>query len=338
MPDSSWLRIKERRHVLEVLYYSIVPSVAMDNGKIERDETTSVRQVPDTSSVRQVLNSAWKAVSSLNVGPVRRLTALPQRVFKGRIVQVLVKLPMRLLSSLGNLPILRALKGPLTLIFGAVKEELDEEGDGKGEGGRSSIEIPPTRDELKVPSVADLISSGVKFLPTDGDLTAIRFDTKTATLYLLKVRLDNNSEVLLRNLVAFEASAAPGALIFTRYTDFMNGIVDTDEDVRLLRNSGIIYNHLADDGKVASLWNGMGKCVKLTKVKYLDKVIADVNKHYNRRLIVEVMEYVNKYIFGSWQLLTLVAAGIFLILTFLQSFCSVYDCKKWWNDPKFMQD
>ncbi|GLJ14861.1 hypothetical protein SUGI_0241760 [Cryptomeria japonica] len=65
-------------------------------------------------------------------------------------------------------------------------------------------------------------------------------------------RFDFLTEVVLRNLVAFEASAAPGALIFTRYTDFMNGIIDIDEDVRLLTKSGILFNHLADGGQVAS--------------------------------------------------------------------------------------
>lgn len=142
------------------------------------------------------------------------------------------------------------------------RDEKDEEKD--EESGYSSTETPPTRDELAIPSVSDLYSAGVKFLPTEGDVTTIRFDQTTATLYLPKLRLDSNTEVVLRNLVAFEASAAPGALICTRYTYFMNGIIDSDEDVRLLRKSGIIHNHVADDGKVPSLWNGLGKCVKLT--------------------------------------------------------------------------
>ncbi|GLJ35888.1 hypothetical protein SUGI_0720200 [Cryptomeria japonica] len=202
MPDSSRLRIKETGHVLEVLYYSVVPTEAMGEGNKEGDETKR-ESLPDTSFVRQALNSAWTAVSSLNVGPVRSLTALLKRLFKGRIVKFAVRLPMRLLSCLGNLKILRVFKGPLTLLFGSDKEEKekDEEGDEKGEeagGGGSSFETPPTRDELKVPSVADLYLAGVKFLPTDEDLTTIRFDTTTATLYLPKVKLDANSEVVLR--------------------------------------------------------------------------------------------------------------------------------------------
>jgi hypothetical protein len=130
--------------------------------------------------------------------------------------------------------------------------------------------------------------------------------------------LDTNTEVILRNLVALEASAAPGALVFTRYTDFMNGMIDSEEDVRLLRECGIISNHLQSDGEVASLWNSMGKCVRLTKVAYLDKVIKDINTYYNRKWNVVVVEFVNEHIFGSWKFLSLVAAAILLAVTCLQ--------------------
>ncbi|KAH9305869.1 hypothetical protein KI387_010273, partial [Taxus chinensis] len=264
------------------LYYSVVPAAAVDdkNDVLKRDDEDEKETLPETAYVTGAFKSAWKA---LNIDPVKRFTALSRRLF----IQFLMKLPMRLLSTLGNLPILRAFKGPLTLLFGLSAADKDEEKDGSG----SSVETPPTRDELDIPSIADLYSAGVKFVPTDGDLTTIRFDQTTANLYLPKLKLDVNTEVILRNLGAFEAAAAPGALIFTRYTDFMNGMIDTEEDVRLLRKSGIINNHLENDGKVASLWNGMGKCVKLSKVKYLDEVIADVNKHYNRRWNVAVTQY-----------------------------------------------
>ena len=201
-----------------------------------------------------------------------------------------------------------------------------------GEGKESSVRIiPPTRDELAIPSVADLCSSGLKFVPTNGDLTTIQFDTKTTTLYLPRVKLDSNTEVILRNLVAFEASAAPGALVFTRYTNFMNGMIDSEEDVRSLRESGIISNHLQNDEEVASLWNSMGKCVGLSKVEFLEKVIEDVNAYYNGKWKVAVVKFLKKHIYSSWKFLSLVAAVILLVVTCLQAFCSVYDCRKWSN-------
>jgi hypothetical protein len=58
--------------------------------------------------------------------------------------------------------------------------------------------------------------------------------------------------------------------------------------VKLLRQCGIINNHLQSDGEVASLWNNMGKCVHLTKVEYMDNVIEDVKRYYNRKWNVVV--------------------------------------------------
>ncbi|GLJ35877.1 hypothetical protein SUGI_0720060 [Cryptomeria japonica] len=320
MRDSSRLPIKQRGHILEVIYYSIVPAPGMEDSISKKNEDGNVT-LADSTYLTGALQALWKALSSIQIGVVELVSELSERVLNERTVQLVTALSKNLVSVLETLSIKR-------------RDETDEEKD--EERGFSSAETPPTRDELAIPSVSELYSAGVKILPTEGDLTTIRFDPTTATLHLPRVRLDCNTEVVLRNLVAFEASAAPGALIFTRYTDFMNGIIDTDEDVGLLRKSGIIYNHLADDGKVASLWNGLGKCVKLTKVKHLDQVIADVNKHYHKRWRVAVKKNISKYIFGSWKLLTVLAALILLLLSCFEAFCSVYECKQWWSNASLL--
>eukprot|EP01018_Ginkgo_biloba_P015759 Gb_28287 [translate_table: standard] len=226
------------------------------------------------------------------------------------------------------------LEGRLGFIFGnSGAKETDQPCMSNLQAQTSALKQAPLRDELDIPSVTLLGYAGINFAPTNGDLTTIRFDHTTTTLYLPPVTLDTNTEVILRNLVAFESSAAPGAMVFTRYTDFMNGIIDSAEDVNLLRKSGIIYNHMENDEEVASMWNGMGKCVRLTKVKHLDKVIADINAFYNIRWNVAIIESVNKYIFDSWQFLSFLAAAILLLLACFQAFCSVYNCKKkWMND------
>eukprot|EP01018_Ginkgo_biloba_P030079 Gb_36957 [translate_table: standard] len=337
LPKNLTDNLKHRGHILELLYYALVPICGEQDEKACEDK--GPKPSIDTKPVREAVMPLWRAFSSLNSGPVRRLLALPQRVMRGRPMQLVTKLPWRLLSTLGGLPVLRTFKGPLTFLF---KTSDGKEGDTKQEGRAGQRDktavTPPLRDELQIPCVADLYHAGVKFAPSDGDLTSIRFDWKTITLYLPEVRLDTNTEVILRNMVAFEASAAPGALVFTRYTDFMNGIIDTVEDVSLLRKSGIIYNHLQSDAEVASMWNSMGKCVRLTKVRFMDVVIADVNKYYNRRWNVAMAGYVKRYIFDSWQFLSLLAAIVLLSLTCLQSFCSVYDCKKWISETGFLQD
>ncbi|GLJ35900.1 hypothetical protein SUGI_0720340 [Cryptomeria japonica] len=318
---------REVSHILEALYFFLFTSPWKCDliGKGDEDE-----QKPslDRKSAAQEYSYLWKAFSSLDIGPIREFR---KRVLRQRVIQFLIKLPLRLLSVLSKLPVLRLFKEPLTSLFRS--NEAEKEGEGS-----SSVETPPTRDELAVPCVADLYAAGVKFLPTDGDLTTIHFHQASATLYLPKMRLDSNTEVIIRNLVAFEALVVPSDLSFIRYADFMNDIIDTDEDVRVLRERGIIYNHLENDGKVASLWNGMGKCVKLSKNKCSDKVIEDMNRYYKRTWSVAVVEYMKKYIFGSWSCLSLLAAIILLLLTCLEAFCSIYNCKRWMKDTNLFQE
>lgn len=94
--------------------------------------------------------------------------------------------------------------------------------------------------------------------------------------------------------------------------------------MKLLKEKGIILNHLNSDAEVAKLWNGMSKSIKLTKVPFLDKVIEDVNKHYSCRWRVKAAKFVEKYVFGSWPLLAFLATILLLAMTALQAFCSVY--------------
>ncbi|KAK9232423.1 hypothetical protein WN943_022669 [Citrus x changshan-huyou] len=164
-----------------------------------------------------------------------------------------------------------------------------EENKSDDEGSYSSnsdMNKPPLVEEITIPSVTELYKSSVSFSATNGNILTISFDTNTATLHLPSVSLDVNSKVILRNLVAYEASNASGTLVFTRYTELMNGIIDTEEDVKLLRRKGILLNRLKSDAEVADLWNGMSKSIKLTKVPHLNKVIEDVNNYYNNRLTV----------------------------------------------------
>ncbi|KAL5177028.1 putative UPF0481 protein [Glycine soja] len=94
----------------------------------------------------------------------------------------------------------------------------DKEATKADDGNLSSdnvINKPPLMEEI----------SGLCFIATNGDISTIGFDVKTVTLNLPTIGLDLNSEVLLRNLVAYEASTALGSLVFTRYTELMNGII-----------------------------------------------------------------------------------------------------------------
>jgi hypothetical protein len=194
-----------------------------------------------------------------------------------------------------------------------------------------SIVNSPLVQEIMIPSVEQLAGCGVRFVPAPEGMAGIAFDAATATLTLPVVRLDGNTEVILRNLVAYETAAVRGPLVLARYTELMNGIIDSDKDVKILRESGIIFNGMKSDKEAADMWNGMCRAVRPSKVPLMDGVIREVNAYRNRKASVKAKRLLKRYVFQSWKILTLLAAIVLLLMTALQTFCSLYDCKQWFG-------
>ncbi|XP_065866515.1 putative UPF0481 protein At3g02645 [Euphorbia lathyris] len=317
------VRVTDAAHLLDYLYHAMVPKIEAPQPEITEAEEGGFdhgNEDPisgNSSYIKDLFTEIWKIISKLQKGPFK----LVQKLLKSRALKVILKLPWKILSKLPGFSLLTQ---PVNILLMSEdnKEEIKPENDA------SNADKPPLVEEIAIPCVSELSKSGVRFLATTGNIKSVSFDPKTVTFHLPVVSLDGNTEVVLRNLVAYEASNASGPLVFTRYTELMNGIIDTDEDVKLLREKGIILNRLKSDKEVADVWNGMNKSIRLTKVPFLDKVIEDVNKHYNGRWKVKVGIFMKKYVFGSWQFLTLLAAVMLLILMTLQAFCSVYNCAR----------
>ncbi|XP_059643815.1 putative UPF0481 protein At3g02645 [Cornus florida] len=322
------VQVSKCSHLLDFLYHLIVPESE------QYHQSSEITEVPENQEdakkgeevsfgksshdVKQLLEVISNLLSKLNKGPVRLL----KRVIFSKPVKLILKLPWKIVS---NLPGIRILKQPIELLLSQVKEGKPEN---ESSASNDNINKAPLVVEITIPSITELFKAGVHLLPTNGSISTIRFDGKKVTLYLPMVTLDVNTQTVFRNLVAYEACNASGPLVFTRYTELMNGIVDNEEDAKLLREKGIILNHLKSEKEVANLWNGMSKSVRLTKVPRLDKVIEDVNKYYNGRWKVRVEKFMKIYVFASWRILTLLAAVLVLLMMALQAFCSVYTCSR----------
>ncbi|KAJ6829251.1 putative UPF0481 protein [Iris pallida] len=206
-------------HLLELLYYTIVPKqkelveettedvIDADEEEGGDDHEVEPKEVElgDTSHVKSVYNLFKNLAPGLG-GPL--IGSIRRAVVSGP-VRLLVKLPWKLVTAL---PIFSIIKQPVESYFSNMVGR--EKSDHKDQS--SHIDRPPLVEEIAVPSVADLVDAGVDFRPTAGGITSIAFDAKTVTMHLPVVTLDVNTEVLLRNLVAYEASAVSGPLVFTR--------------------------------------------------------------------------------------------------------------------------
>ncbi|KAJ0984799.1 hypothetical protein J5N97_003155 [Dioscorea zingiberensis] len=317
--------VTKHAHLLELLYSILVPKpleqpcevIDINEDQTDAVESNEKSSKDHSSHIKHFFSASWSAASGLNGSAIRYI----KQVLLSRPIKFLVKVPWKIIT---NLPGFSVLRKPVEHLFFSETSDKSKLED-------SNINKPPLIEEIMIPSVTELINAGISFSATKGNMTTIQFDVKTVTFYLPTVSLDINTEVILRNLVAYEASVASGPLVLTRYTELMNGIIDTDEDVKLLRERGIILNRMKSDDEVAKLWNSMSRSVRLTRVPFLDKVIEDVNRYHNSRWRVKTTKFMKKYVFGSWQFLTFLAAILLLLLTSLQAFCSVYSCARWFN-------
>ncbi|CAL5210564.1 unnamed protein product [Lathyrus oleraceus] len=334
------IKVSESAHLLDFFYDMIVPKLETDHDiaidvEIQEEEEQDHKgddenSKGETSYVKQSFNEIWKILSKLNKGPMQLL----KRALVSKPLKVLVKFPWKIIT---NLPGGKLLKQPIEYLFFS-KEKGDEENQ-ENETSSTFINKPPLIEEITIPCVKELVNSGVRFFPTnDGSITSISFDLKTRIFYLPIIGLDVNTEVFLRNLVAYESSVGSGPLVITRYTELMNGIIDSEDDAKILREKGIILNHLKSDKEVANMWNGMSKSLRLSRVLFLDETIEDVNKFYNSRMKVKMWKFMKSYVFGSWQILTFLAAIFLLLLMAVQAFCSVYTCSRFFESTLQQSD
>ncbi|XP_047339622.1 putative UPF0481 protein At3g02645 [Impatiens glandulifera] len=186
-------------------------------------------------------------------------------------------------------------------------------------------------EEIMIPTVTQLVDVGIQICPTNDGVRSIRFDVKERKFYLPIITLNNNSEVIMRNLVAYEASIESGPLVLVRYMELMHGIIDSPNDAMILRKSKVIINSLKNDEDAAELFNGVTKSIRLTTVPHIDKAIQDVNKYFNNVTRVRIYRRMKHTVYRSWKMLTVITVILLTLMMILQSFCSIYSCPRIFN-------
>ncbi|KAI3709369.1 hypothetical protein L2E82_39130 [Cichorium intybus] len=187
--------------------------------------------------------------------------------------------------------------------------------------------------EIDIPSVSRLAGTAkIEFSTTTGGIRDIEFDEEKLTFCLPVLELKSDSEVILRNLVAYEEllfkNGTATNLDFTEYVDFMCGIVDGVEDVKILREKNIILGDIEDE-EIVKLFNGITKSsakVDGQKSK-LQNTIQKVNNHYGNIPRIKVFRTAKMLFLASWKTLVVVFSILSILLLIYVGVCQVYECK-----------
>lgn len=168
---------------------------------------------------------------------------------------------------------------------------------------------------------AELRSKGVKFAAQALAFSEICFDDKSRTFYLPIIEMDGRTDTIMRNLLAFETLfCKEGSRPLMCYMDMMERLIDKADDVKVLRNAGIIYNHLGTDEAVAVVWNGMRNVLEEV-VEYgpIDTAIDGVTAFCKSRYRIMYTEFKRKYFSRPWLAAAFIGGCSSLLLSIFQT-------------------
>jgi hypothetical protein len=198
-------------------------------------------------------------------------------------------------------------------------------------GPPPSPESPPessTPPDDVILSAEELYEAGVRFKRSHtSSLLDIRF--RNGTLHLPLLVVDDTTEYMLLNLMAFERLHAGAGNDVTAYVFFMDNMVDSARDVALLASRRVLTNTVGSDKAVARLFNGLSRDVVLEPQSALDGVHREVNAYCRKRWNRWRANLVHTYFRSPWSFLSLAAAVFLLVMTVIQT---VYTVLPYYDD------
>ncbi|KAK1282546.1 hypothetical protein QJS10_CPB22g01292 [Acorus calamus] len=129
----------------------------------------------------------------------------------------------------------------------------------------------------------------------------------------------------LRNLIAFEQCFPDTNNEVTFFADFMDALIDTPRDVKVLQDAGILKIGLSNPEEVTHLFNQLCSHVYYDNSgSYLLEVYNRVNCYCDSRWHRYRAVLAHDYFRNPWTIISVVAAVILLVLTFLQTFYGMF--------------
>ncbi|XP_048133591.1 UPF0481 protein At3g47200-like [Rhodamnia argentea] len=189
---------------------------------------------------------------------------------------------------------------------------------------------PPSEseDEIKfIPSATELVAAGVKLKRgTSQRLFDIKF--KKGKLEIPRLKFYYSTESCFRNIIAFEQCYYQNDRYLIDYMTFMDHLVNTPDDAKLLINKGIIENWLGNENAAADLINTLCKeTFQRSSNTYFSSLRGELDAHCRKPHNKWKATFKRNYCSSPWAVLSIIAAVVLLTLTIVQTVCSLLSLK-----------
>ena len=176
----------------------------------------------------------------------------------------------------------------------------------------------------KVPGVMQLHKSGIRFKGCHGNSRSLTFDNKYGKLTFPRIYIDDGTELLFQNLIAYESSCYrkqrnnPRRHDIVSYLHFMDLLIDTPADVDMLVDKDIVRVMIDSNKQVALMFNRLcrrSRCVFTPQYFDTTKSLKHYCKQRTRRICIE---FYRSHLSRPWLITSLLAGiGLFLMTFFI---------------------
>ncbi|KAH0988084.1 hypothetical protein GBA52_015261 [Prunus armeniaca] len=172
------------------------------------------------------------------------------------------------------------------------------------------------------PTITELHGAGVKFrVGTTKNLFDIKFED--GILEIPEIQIQDDTELTIKNLIAFEQCHCREHYI-SDYTCLLDCFVNGPKDVDMLVKHRIVKHGLGDSSGVSRLINNIGEGVVVdTDNFYFASICKDLNDYYGTDWHRWKANLWQNYLNTPWAIISVVAAGVLLLLTLIQTISSI---------------
>ncbi|KAF5184879.1 hypothetical protein FRX31_025536 [Thalictrum thalictroides] len=177
-------------------------------------------------------------------------------------------------------------------------------------------------DWIFLPSATELHKTGVKFRKGErGCFMNLKFSANNGVMKIPALKVQGHSEVLFRNLVAFEQCFIVGNEHYlSHYLALLDFLINSPNDVALLRRHGIIENLLGDNESVSLLFNKIFHGVQIFENSFhFNQLCKDVNNYYNTPWHSFKAMLYREYFYSPWSIASSIAVIIVVVCAIIQT-------------------
>ena len=189
-------------------------------------------------------------------------------------------------------------------------------------------------NQKMIPCATELVEAGVEFKKRTfrqyEKACQLKVSFRDGKLKIPFLSVTDATSAQLRNLIALEQNCSHiESAHFTSYCVFMDNIINTCNDVAVLRSCGILESMLGNDAEVAKLFNTLCKEVNL-----------ETENHYNKILFEKVRKFcefahhqwraklINTGFKNPWTLFSLFGGILLIALTATQTIYAAFPKQK----------